>query len=303
MSLRKVLVIGAGGNVGKATIEALLAEPGRFEVTGLTRLDSPAKLSPTVKHLRTDYSHESLVSAFHAQDAVISTISAGGLVEQVGAVDAAMEAGVKVFLPSEYGVDTSVSAAPDVIPTLKTKIKVLDYLKSKQDKISWVAIIAGSMFDWSLKIPGFGGFDLNARTAKVFDGGDVAYEATTLPQVGRTIAATLENIELTRNKYVYVNSFTTSQNQVLESLEKATGEKFQVTTGSSEELYQKGRSAFEGGSFHGRLDMIAAAFYQKGASLKLANYSASRGLWNERLGLAEESLTEVIQAIVAHQQQ
>lgn len=302
MSAMKVAILGASGSVGKSTIEALLAVPHKFEVTGLTRHTSDAKLPPSVNHIKTDYSHDSLVSALQGHDAVVSTTAGGTFSEQKTAVDAAIEAGVKIFLPSEYGMDTAVREAPQVSPGLKVKIELIDYLKSKQDKISWIVLVTGNIFDWCLHIPGFGGFNIPARTAQIFDGGDIAYEATTLSRVGEGIAATLEKIELTKNQFVYINSFTTTQNQVLESLEKATGEKFEVTTGSSEELWQTGKESLEKGNARGRLDMIAAALYQKGAALKLMQYSESRGLWNEKLGLEEESLTAVVREVVQHYQ-
>lgn len=301
MSALKVAVLGASGSVGQTAIKALLAVPGKFEVTGFTRVDSTATLSPTVKHVKTDYSYSSLVSALKGQDAVVSTTAGGILSEQVAAVDAAIAAGVKIFLPSEYGFDTAVQEAPQVSPGLKAKIELLDYLKSKEDKISWVAVVVGNIIDWCLAIPGFGGIDIPARKAKIFDGGDVPYDATTLGRVGTAISAVLENIELTRNQFVYVNSLTTTQNQLVESLEKATGEKFEVTTGTSEELWQNGKAALEKGSARGRLDIIAAGLYQKGASLKMAQYSENRGLWNDRLGLPEESLTDVVNGILAYQ--
>ena len=93
--------------------------------------------------------------------------------------------------PSEYGVDTSIPSSPDVLPLLAPKVEVLDYIKSQQDKISWTALITGSIFDWGLNIPSFGGFNVPARTVTIYDGGDVPYEATNLDQVGKAIAASL----------------------------------------------------------------------------------------------------------------
>jgi hypothetical protein len=39
-------------------------------------------------------------------DAVVSLVGAAALTQQKGAIDAAVEAGVKRFIPSEFGCDT-----------------------------------------------------------------------------------------------------------------------------------------------------------------------------------------------------
>ncbi|OKL61886.1 hypothetical protein UA08_02837 [Talaromyces atroroseus] len=171
----------------------------------------------------------------------ISSISPGAaLASQRSLVDTAIAAGVKIFCPSEFGIDTADSAASTYIPFLEDKIDTLSYLKTQQDKISWTTVITGCMFDWGLKIPGFGGWDIPARPATIFDGGDIPFEATNLDQVGMALAKCLKNPELTQNQYVYVNSFTTTQNKVLRALEQATGDKFTVTKGSVNGSWQDG---------------------------------------------------------------
>lgn len=252
-----------------------------------------------MKLVKSDYSASSLREAFKGQNAVISTLSStvpGSLDLQKSLIDAAIAAGVAIFVPSEYGVDTSDRAAPNFIPFLAEKIAILDYLKERQDKISWIALITGSLFDWGLRIPGFGGLDVGARTVTIYDGGDVPYEATNLDQVGRAIAKSLGRPELTRNQYVYVNSFTVTQNEVLRGLERLTGEKFAVSQSTVGDLWQGGAAQLKEGRPQGLLAMIAGTIYGKGG---LANYSATKGLWNERIGLAQEDLGETLKSLIA----
>ncbi|KAF4815547.1 Isoflavone reductase-like protein IRL [Colletotrichum tropicale] len=296
-SIRKVLVIGASGNVGTSAIKALL-EDG-FQVTGLTRETSVASLPEGVTHLKSDFSEASLANVFKGQDAIVSTLSsispAGALASQNSLIDAAIATGIKVFIPSEYGVDTSDPSAPEIIPFLTDKIDTLNYLKKNQDKISWTAIVSGAMFDWGLAIPGFGGWNVAARTVTIYDGGDIPFDATNLDQVGRAISKSLKNPELTKNQYVYVNSFTITQNQVLRALEKVIGEKFDISHGSVEELWQTGAAQVRDEQPLGALGLIAGAVYGKGG---LAQYSAKNGLWNEQLGLPEEDLEEFLERYV-----
>ncbi|POS74870.1 NmrA-like family protein [Diaporthe helianthi] len=296
-TIKKVVVVGASGNVGKATLKAL-SEDG-FQVTGLSRSNPGDSVPAGVKFITSDYSATSFLQAFQGQEAVISTLSSsspGALDLQKTVIDAAIAAGVKTFFPSEFGGDTSDRSSPDFVPFLAGKIEILDYLKERQDKISWVALVTGSLFDWGLRIPGFGGWDLGARTVTIYDGGDIPYEATTLDQVGRAIAQSLKNPELTRNQFVYVNSFTVTQNQVLRSLEAATGEKFTVSHSTVEDLWQGGAAQLKKGQEFGVIAMIAGAFYGKGG---ISYYSANKGLWNKKIGLAQEDLDEVLKSLVA----
>ncbi|OAL54750.1 NAD(P)-binding protein [Pyrenochaeta sp. DS3sAY3a] len=285
LKVKSVLVIGAGGNVGRQAIKYLAIEG--FEVSGLTRESSGVKLPAGVKHIKTNYSQKSLEEAFKGQDVVISTISGDGLALQKTIVDAAIAAGVKIIFPSEYGVDTSLPIAAEAIPFLQTKIELLDYIKNRQDQISWTALVAGSLFDWGLDIPSFGGIDVAARAATIYDSGDVPYEATNVEQVGRAIAAALKQPNAIKNKYVYVNSFTVTQNQVVRGLEKATGNKFTVSHDSVDNLRKGGFKQLEDGSFFGMLALIASAFYGK---FGVADYSTTKGLWNDTLGLVQEDL-------------
>ncbi|KAH8776273.1 NmrA-like family protein [Diaporthe sp. PMI_573] len=296
-AVKNVLVVGASGNVGKSTLKALSGDG--FQVTGLSR-NSPVDSVPAgVKFINSDYSPASLADAFKGQDAVISTVSStkpGALDLQKSLIDTAIAAGVKIFVPSEYGVDTSDRSSPNFIPFLADKIAILDYLRECQDKISWTALVTGSLFDWGLKIPGFGGWDLGARTVTIYDGGDIPYEATTLDQVGRGIAKSLKNPDLTRNQFVYVNSFTVTQNDVLRALEKITGEKFTVSQSTVEDLWQGGDAQLRQGQPLGVLAMIAGTIYGKRG---LANYSTNKGLWNQKIGLAQENLEEVLKSLIA----
>ncbi|KAJ4265952.1 hypothetical protein NW762_003925 [Fusarium torreyae] len=297
-SIQRVAVIGASGNVGKSTIKALLQEG--FQVTGLIRESSNNTVPEHSELVKTDYSEKSLVAALKGHDAVVSTVSSitvgQTLTLQNTIVDASIKAGVKVFVPSEFGVDTANPEATKFIPFLQDKVKVLNYIKSKEDKISWIAVVSGSMFDWGLNIPNFGGIDVDARTATIFDGGDIAYEATNLDQVGRAITKSLKNISITRNQYVYVNSFTVTQNEVLSALERVTGDKFEISQGTVDGLWEEGAEQVKNGNPMGTLAQISGAIYGKGGA---ANYSVDKGLWNDKIGLAGENLEEFLKGYIS----
>lgn len=89
------------------------------------------------------------MQAFRGQEAVISVVGATALADQKVYIDAAIEAGVKRFLPSEFGIDTLSDAGRALVPVLDTKVDVLDYLKEKEATgLSWTALFPGLLFDW-----------------------------------------------------------------------------------------------------------------------------------------------------------
>ncbi|KAH6716313.1 hypothetical protein BKA61DRAFT_720762 [Leptodontidium sp. MPI-SDFR-AT-0119] len=245
--IKNVIILGASGDIGRAAISALLT--GGFKVS-------------------TDYSSESLLQAFKGQDAIVSAIATASVQQQISIIDAAIGAGVKRFIPSEYGIDTADPRAADF------------YLQTKQGTgLSWTAIVVGSIFDWTFQYPGLMGWNLPERKATIFDGGRY------------------ENLESTKNEYVYVNSFTVTQGQVLAGFNKLLEQDLEVGAGSAAEL---GRQALEAiGRGEGRqahVNAIAAAIY---GNWGLNNYSKTRELWNKKLGLPEEKLEDSLVRILA----
>jgi hypothetical protein len=89
------------------------------------------------------------VEAFKGQDAVVSALGAAGMGEQIKTIDAAVKAGVKRFLPSEYGSNTQNEKATALVPLFGFKVTVIEHLKKQEPKgLNWTAIEAGPAFDF-----------------------------------------------------------------------------------------------------------------------------------------------------------
>lgn len=114
----------------------------------LSRQESSYQPPSGVTLLKTDYSHESLVSVLKGQDAVVSAIAGHAILDQKKIVDAAIAAGVKRFIPSEFGCDTSNPVGLKRVPVFGHKAQVREYLQSKQDQIEWTTIYTGPFLDW-----------------------------------------------------------------------------------------------------------------------------------------------------------
>ena len=71
---KNVLLIGAGGNLGKPILSALRAD-SNFHVTVLSRAESTATFPSDVNVIKADYSNkEALIKACTGQDVVISVV-------------------------------------------------------------------------------------------------------------------------------------------------------------------------------------------------------------------------------------
>ena len=150
MSLSKILLIGASGNLGSVFLPILLAEPS-FTVSILSRSSSTATFPANVRvHKVPDsYPESALIEAFQGQDVVISTLSLTNLGPQKTFIDAAVKAGVKRFVPSEFGADLSNGKAAELMPFFyKPKREIGEYLVSKEkDGLTWTGFTTGLFWE------------------------------------------------------------------------------------------------------------------------------------------------------------
>jgi len=98
--------------------------------------------------MKSDYTKASLVEALKGQDAVVSALGAAGIPDEIKIIDAAVAAGVKRFIPSEYSVNSQNAKATALVPTFGLKVQINQHLKAQESKgLTWTAIEAGAAFD------------------------------------------------------------------------------------------------------------------------------------------------------------
>lgn len=296
--LKNIVVIGASGTIGKAILDALV-KSGKFSVTVTTRKDSSATFPDQVKVEKTDYSDSSLAQIFQGQDAVVSAITGGALSEQHKIIDAAVKAGVKRFLPSEFGTDTTNKNGRDICPVFTAKMDVIDRLEAKareNSNFSWTAVATGLFFDFCLR-SAFLGIDLKAQTANIWGSGDQRWSTTNVETVGKSVVGVLERPAETKNRFVWVESFSTSQNDVVAALEKTTGKRWQVNKVKTADQIKTGNELVAKGESAGIALLIIGAIFTEDVDTG-ADFSKSRKIDNDLLGLPKEDLQTTIQEIV-----
>ena len=149
-SIKNVIIIGAGGHLGPSLLSAFDGD-SHFTVSVLARQSSQSNFPSHIKVHRVadSYPEAELVEAFRGQDAIISSLARAGMGHQYAIIDAAVKAGVKRYVPSDFGSDIRNDKAAELLPQyFAEKIKTNRYLREKEkDGLTWTAFATGPFFE------------------------------------------------------------------------------------------------------------------------------------------------------------
>ncbi|KAK6209493.1 isoflavone reductase [Colletotrichum tabaci] len=294
-SLKNILLIGAGGNLGLPVLEALLAIPS-YKVRVLARKESTSVFPEGVPVFKADYSKQAEIQlAMEGQDVVICMVEPFATGNQNIFIDAAIAAGVKRFFPSEFGPPSRDPRFVDLkLHVVPAKAATVDYLRTKESQISWTSIVTGLFFDWAVK-GGVLGLDPITKTARLVDGGTTVLTASNLPYIAKAVLACLDQAEQTKNQYVYIGEFHVSQTDVMAAFEKVQGQEWTTENLDSETIIAAGQKKLEDGDKSGVKDLIWGGTCGK----RGLGDSRPWGLWDDKLGLEKASLEKVVSGILA----
>ncbi|KAF4334929.1 2`-hydroxyisoflavone reductase [Fusarium beomiforme] len=151
----KIAIAGASSELAREILDRLAAT-GKHDITALVRKDpSGFPELPGVKWIQTDYANKSeLVQLFRGVETVLSFLAVHldpGNETQKRIIDAAVEAGVKRFAPSEWGVGTKLADCLDVMSWYSGKIEIREYLKnvnSEKKVLEYTLFQPGGFMDY-----------------------------------------------------------------------------------------------------------------------------------------------------------
>ncbi|KPM46346.1 hypothetical protein AK830_g88 [Neonectria ditissima] len=294
---KNIAIFGASGNVGKIILDGLVTS-SKFNITVLQRQESKATFGTGIDVRKTDFSDKDLENALKGQDAVISALGAAAFGEQKKIVDAAVRAGVKRFLPSEFSASIEDDTVLQLLPLFTQKKEIIQYLKTKQSEgFSWTGLATSGLFDWGLS-SGFLGFDIAQRTATIWDGGNKTFTLTNEKQLGQAVVSVLEHPEETSNRYLYVYSVKTSQSEILAALEEETAARWTINAVTTEEQVSEAGKKLGAGDFEGAFILVRATVFGNVSGLR-SDYTKEANLANEVLGLSTETVQDVVKRVVA----
>ncbi|KAK1495253.1 NmrA-like family protein [Colletotrichum tamarilloi] len=303
MAPKSVLLVGANGTLGAKILDSLVAAKS-FKLSALKRAGSKSTIAyPTdqvqVIEVDNDLSYEGLKKAFIGQEVVIVSFRLRDLDQHLRIAEAASAAGVKHFMPADFGsIDADNPRARELIPLYRWKRAVRQKAQELADKnpdFAWTGIVCGHFFDWGVK-EGFLHAYLDTKKIDVIDGGDIKASVATLPRVGEAVVRILNLgvTEVTKNKTLFIQSFCITQNELLQSLEKATGAKWTVNKVESESFIAEHKVKADAGDAEAIEDLVFAVGQLD------ANWTKRDDFAMKTLGLEDEDLDTVIADVVAN---
>jgi len=146
------------------------------------------------------------------------------------------------------------------------------------------------------------GISIPTRTATLYtsSGTLTPFITTTIAQSGRGTAAILllpeAKLASHANKLVFFSSFSVTQRDLLDSVQRVTGTKdadWKIETKNVEERTAEGWKRLKEGDHMGMVDLLYAAVMTKGVGDQFRV-----GTENEALGLPKENLDDVVREVV-----
>ncbi|KAI1100266.1 putative oxidoreductase CipA-like protein [Jackrogersella minutella] len=284
-AISNVAIAGASGHLGPAIIRQLLDDG--FKVTVLVRQETTRNFPSGVTVTEIDYgSPESLTKGLEGQDAVVSVVGLLGLTQQIPLIEAAIEAGVKRFIPSEYGGDAENEKALQ-LPPFRAKKAITDVLKKEaaSGSITYTLITTGPFLDLTIQYGKL--VDLKEKKIDLWDDGDRPFSAATIPSTAKAVSGVLKHPEVTKNRNIFVRNATLTQKRLLEYAKKAVGsEGWTIEASSTVDVLKQAYIGLE----KGETDMfgfMASAIWGEGYG---ANFQK---VDNDLLGVKEFSEAEI----------
>lgn len=304
--IRRVLLVGANGNLGRVMLEAL-ARAQCFEVTVLRRATSaapaPAAAAATLT-VSAELGLDELTAACAGHDAVVAAFPLTDVGQHLRLVDAAFAAGVRRYVPADFGsCDAASPQAQHHLQLYRDKTLVRQRCEELAGRLpgraaadggafTWTSVVCGHFFDHGLR-SGLLHFDLATRTAQLLDNGGARASASTLARAAEATVRVLQRPGPTANRAVFVQSFCPTQLEVLAALERATGTKWRTQRlDSNAFLARQSRLLAEG-------DGAATEEIVFVLGTVDADWTRRDGFAMRLLGLDDERLDDVVAAVVA----
>lgn len=292
MSIKNVAIIGAAGKLGPSVLAALLYAKV-FTVTVITRESSKSQYGDSVRTLRVPdgLPEDALAKQLEGQDALVVTMAGDKTQEQKLLANACVKAGVKRFIPADFGsVDSTDQRSLKLVPLYGEKVKVrkhLEELSAAHPAFTWTSLVPGHFFDWGLT-EGFLHYDLSIGTADILDDGETMFSTSTLPRIGEATAKILMKPEQTANKILYIQSFCVNQFDILEALMRASGQNFTTSFLKSEDYINQEKKKT---SAEATENLVYAL------GVINANWEKKATFANDLLELPTENIDEVVKRV------
>ncbi len=252
MNDTRILVLGAG-ELGMAVLRNLAQRIDLLSGTTLTVLLRSATITAPTHDKRRDIATldslgvqllpGDLVAASESDLAALfadfpTVIGCTGFVAgrniQIKLARAVLEAGVRRYVPWQFGVDYDVIGRGSAQDLFDEQLDVRDLLRS-QDRTEWVIISTG-MFTSFLFDPSFGVVDLARNTVHALGSWETAVTVTTPEDIGALTAEILFAEPRIANRVVYTAGDTVTYARLADIVDSVLGRQVQRTAWSRSRL-------------------------------------------------------------------
>ncbi|KAL0577559.1 hypothetical protein V5O48_004422 [Marasmius crinis-equi] len=264
-SFKSFAILGGSGLLGSQIVNAFVAKGVAPLV--LSRKSSDKTFPDTVKVAKVDLEDVDQVAQAlkeHTVEVVVSAISTENVSSQRTAAEAAKKAGVRLFVPSEFGsVTEGISQEPDAQESspLVQKDKFIDYLKSLG--LPYVRIFIGQFLAF---LPWFTGHLENGKV-NIIGKGEAPVSFTDIADVGGFVAhilTTLPPSEL-ENRIFRIEGESATLVEVAKKLNKEINYTDHVPGGPANEIKNYLLKLFETGRGCARYDAVSGSVKEGGS--------------------------------------
>jgi len=233
-----VAIAGGSGWLGEKVVRGFLEEKkhtvkvlARDNAKNKVKLDELATLGAVIVHIDIESdSVDKIQHALQGADAVISTLSGGAAGTQINLIEAAKAAGVKRFIPSEFGIEYNQFDTNDIVLSI-IKNPTMEALK--KSGLEWTRIVNGMYYETQFS-PLFK-FDVHSGKVNIPGDGNSKFDAIHSSDVGRLLPYILEN-PVSKNATIFIRSEIVTYNQVIDVFDKHLGKKLERVYHPADEI-------------------------------------------------------------------
>ncbi|KAJ9078699.1 hypothetical protein DSO57_1003970 [Entomophthora muscae] len=223
---QNVTIIGGTGQLGQYLTREFLSQ-GTFKVKVLTRVESKAtELHEEFRQkgadiVQVDYKDQaSIKSALQNTHVVISALGSYDLFEnQERFINAAKEAGVVRFVPSEFGIDVEGNTNPFFAPKVKTRQAL------ESSGLEYTYYNTGFFID-HLLLPIFG-FDIPNCKVSIVGKGETKVSVTSLNDVAKFVVETI-NLPQAKNSKLNITGDESTLLDIANDAAKIKAKPFEI---------------------------------------------------------------------------
>lgn len=268
-------------------------------MTAIQRASSTNTVPDAASSVKVDLSSlKELTAAFKNQDVVISAVPSPKLETERVWMDAAVDAGVKRIMPSEFSTNLETQLSRQ-LPIVKDKLEIRKYVEelATAGKVEWTTVNNGPFFLNFIWTNGWMGPNPAKKFTTYHDGGDKIVCTSTLERIAEGVAKSIapEHAASTRNKPVYVHSTAMSERKMTEIVCKVAGispKDFKETNVSIDAATNEAYDALKKGDMSKMGNFYVPFCFGDGYGGDFRDIS-----WNKTFGLKDMTETELEQTV------